>query len=264
MTSTTAEPTPAPDRDAISRLEEQREFLLRSLDDLDRERAAGDIAEEDYRALRDDYTARAAATIRAIEAGEITASTPPPSRPSARRRRLVVAAALAGFAVLAGLLVAGAAGERSPGEVATGDIPRTSSDLLVEARTLFNRGDLVPALEAYDAVLDLDSRNPEALAYRGFLLVTAGSEASARLGDEGDELVAQGVQLLDQSLREDPRYLDALIFRAMARLYVLEDPEAALDDVRAALEADPPPAMAPRLAALHADVEEALAGPQRP
>ena len=48
-------------------LEEQRDFLLRSLDDLERERDAGDIEPEDYRTLRDDYTARAAAVLRAID-----------------------------------------------------------------------------------------------------------------------------------------------------------------------------------------------------
>ena len=56
----------APDLPAEA-LEQEREFLLRSLDDLDRERAAGDMDEQDYRALRDGYTARAAAVLRALE-----------------------------------------------------------------------------------------------------------------------------------------------------------------------------------------------------
>jgi tetratricopeptide (TPR) repeat protein len=43
---------------------EDREHLLRSLDDLDRELAAGDINQHDYETLRADYTARAAASIR--------------------------------------------------------------------------------------------------------------------------------------------------------------------------------------------------------
>ena len=49
-------------------LEEQRDFLLRSLDDLEREHDAGDIDETDYLALRDDYTVRAAAVLRSLEA----------------------------------------------------------------------------------------------------------------------------------------------------------------------------------------------------
>jgi tetratricopeptide (TPR) repeat protein len=43
---------------------EEREHLLRSLDDLDREFAAGDIDQHDYETLRADYTSRAAAIIR--------------------------------------------------------------------------------------------------------------------------------------------------------------------------------------------------------
>ncbi len=38
--------------------EEERDFLLRSLDDLESERAAGNIDDETYQRLHDDYTAR--------------------------------------------------------------------------------------------------------------------------------------------------------------------------------------------------------------
>ena len=44
---------------------DQREFLLRSLEDLEREHDAGDLDDADYIALKDDYTARAAAALRA-------------------------------------------------------------------------------------------------------------------------------------------------------------------------------------------------------
>src|SRR5437773_2437915 len=54
------------DLDALAGLEEQRRFLLQSIRDLDREHAAGDLDEEDYRTLKDDYTARAAAVLRAL------------------------------------------------------------------------------------------------------------------------------------------------------------------------------------------------------
>jgi len=51
-------------------LEQERQFLLRSLADLDAEFAAGDIEEDDYHSLTDDYTARTAAVLKAIEAVE--------------------------------------------------------------------------------------------------------------------------------------------------------------------------------------------------
>ncbi|MGH9078049.1 MAG: hypothetical protein ACRDY0_11485 [Acidimicrobiales bacterium] len=55
--------------DAVGRdaLEEERDFLLRSLHDLEAERAAGDIDELDYRSLRDGYTSRAAAVLRRLD-----------------------------------------------------------------------------------------------------------------------------------------------------------------------------------------------------
>jgi hypothetical protein len=58
---------PAVDLDAdLDALQEERDFLIRSLKDLDAERDAGDIDEIDYRSLKDDYTARTAAVLRTI------------------------------------------------------------------------------------------------------------------------------------------------------------------------------------------------------
>ena len=58
------------DVDALADLEEQRRFLLQSLKDLDREREAGDIDDDDYRTLKDDYTARAAADGKGDDTGD--------------------------------------------------------------------------------------------------------------------------------------------------------------------------------------------------
>ena len=55
------------DPDELAALEEQRDFLLRSITDLDQEHAAGDLEDGDYQSLKDDYTARAAEVLRAIE-----------------------------------------------------------------------------------------------------------------------------------------------------------------------------------------------------
>ncbi len=54
----------AADREA---LEAERDFLLRSIADLDAEEAAGDLDHADHDTLRDDYVARAAAVLRALE-----------------------------------------------------------------------------------------------------------------------------------------------------------------------------------------------------
>ena len=65
-------PSPAPSRreldpDALAALEEERDFLLRSLRDLEREHDVGDVDDHDYEVLKDDYTARAATVLRSIE-----------------------------------------------------------------------------------------------------------------------------------------------------------------------------------------------------
>src|SRR5699024_2899460 len=54
------------DPDELAALEDERDFLLESLRDLDAEFESGDLDEEDHEALRDEYTARAAETLRAI------------------------------------------------------------------------------------------------------------------------------------------------------------------------------------------------------
>ncbi|MDQ1449531.1 MAG: hypothetical protein QOC79_2502, partial [Actinomycetota bacterium] len=50
-------------------LEAERDFLLRSLEDLDSELATGNIDPDTYRVLHDDYTARASAVIQSIADG---------------------------------------------------------------------------------------------------------------------------------------------------------------------------------------------------
>ena len=54
----------------MPKLEEEREFLLRSLDDLDREHGTGELTDQEYETLRDDYTRRAAAVVRVLNETE--------------------------------------------------------------------------------------------------------------------------------------------------------------------------------------------------
>src|SRR4029077_1457744 len=74
------------DPDALASLESERDFLLRSIADLETERDAGNLDDERYRALKDDYTARAAAVLRSIEAGR---DGRPPPPPVPRKRKLL-------------------------------------------------------------------------------------------------------------------------------------------------------------------------------
>src|SRR3954447_20002637 len=110
----------------MSDLLEERDFLLRSLRDLDAELAAGDIEEDDYLALKDEYTARAAAVIRALDEPEpATASALDAPGPLPRGSWKVPIAVLVvvGLALGAGWAVASSSGDRTAGQAITGNAP---------------------------------------------------------------------------------------------------------------------------------------------
>jgi hypothetical protein len=60
-------------------LEEERDFCLRSLRDLEAELAAGDLDQADYEALRDSYVARAATALRKLDGGDPAGDMAPAS-----------------------------------------------------------------------------------------------------------------------------------------------------------------------------------------
>ena len=237
------------DLDDLARLEEERVFLLRSLDDLERERAVGDMDDVDYTTLRDGYTARAAAVLRAIEAGR--ADLPP--RPPRRWGRIVaVAAVLVIASTAAGALVARSAGQREPGDTVTGDLPDTVNSDLAVARSLFTQGALRDSIEAFDRVLAVDPDNAEALTYRGWLLALVGSQ-----GGQAD-LIERGEASLDRAIEVAPDYADAQCFKAVVRFSMHEDAEGAKGPIDACIAADPPPEVRPLVDGLQAEIDAAL------
>lgn len=220
------------DPDDLARLEEERAFLLASLDDLERERAAGDLGEDDYTTLRDGYTARAAEVLRAIDAGR--AALPPPRRRLGRT--LAVVALVLVAAGVAGWMVARGAGTRQAGETLTGgDTAETVNENLALARSLSSRNDPLPAIEAFDRVLVVEPSNVEALTYRGWLLARVG------VGGQRPELVERGERSIDAAIAADPAYPDAQCFKAILRFRVAGDPVGARAPVDGCLAADPPP-----------------------
>jgi tetratricopeptide (TPR) repeat protein len=161
--------------DELAALEDERDFLLRSLDDLEGEHAVGDVDEHDYATLRDDYTARAARVIRTIEQHQARVADPEPR--AARWRRLAVAAGIVAFALLAGVLVAQAAGRRQAGETITGDIRETSRQQIDEANTLASQGKVPQAIALLDKVIDRSPDNVEAITYKGWAQYLSGQRA---------------------------------------------------------------------------------------
>jgi len=188
------------DPDALAELEREREFLLRSLDDLDAEYHAGDMDEVDYAGLNDDYTRRLAEVARSIES-EQTAFAQLDNKLSGKQRTVTIIAITA-VAIVAGLLLARASGFRSPADSVTGDIRQSSTGLLAEADTLTREGEWPEAIEVYNEVLDVSPGNAEALTYRGWL--------TARLGDN-----ESGLLDLVEAVQVDPELPDARVFAAI-------------------------------------------------
>jgi len=222
------------DPDALAELEERRGFLLRSLEDLEAERAAGDLTDDDYRTLHDDYTARAAEVLRSFDEGRAsTLGARPPVRRGRRLLAVVVVAAVAGSA---GLAVAAASGTRLPGDNITGDIRETPSGLLSQAAALAQGGEVAEALRLYDEVIAGDPDNVEALSERGLLLVSLASAT------QRPALAAQGRASIEQALTVDADNARALFYLGLALRLEGDDARAA-DAFTAALAADPPPAL---------------------
>lgn len=205
------------DPDALAALEEERDFLLRSLDDLDREHAAGDLDDDDYEALRDDYTARAAAALHAIDERRATiAAAQGPRRPW---RTVGIAVAVLVVAGLAGWGVARAAGQRTGTDQATGGVSQSLGQQLANCLIISQSSDEpVEVLECYDAILAEHPANVEALTYRGWFLVRLGVPDLAWPN-------------LSEAVALDPDYPDVRVFRAVAlnRMCRPEEAEAELE-----------------------------------
>ena len=218
---------------------EEREFLLRSLEDLEREHDAGDLDDADYLALRDDYTWRAAQAIRA----EHEATAPASSR---GRRGLVALAGVLLFAVVAGVLVAQASGRRDAGDAATGSVDQSVTEKLNEAGRCFSEGDADCAIELYDEVLEEQPANAEALTYKGWATYVL-------LGDTEEALT----MLIDAATahRDYPdvhAFLAVLFFRSG----LVQQASNELDRLDAL---EPPPDVLAQIEGLRAQVDAALA-----
>lgn len=225
---------------------DQRDFLLRSLEDLEAEHDAGDLDEHDYLALKDDYTARAAAVLRSIE------GSPRPPAVGRRRpvgRRALVALGVLAFAGVAGLLMAQASGRRDPGEFGSGSIRQSVTAKLNDAGQRFSEGDADGAIALYDEVLADQPTNAEALTYKGWALFTIVGDPEAALTSLLDAATAQ------------PDYPDVHAFLAVVffRSGLVEQADRELDRLDAL---DPPPDIAQLTDALRAQIDAALALPR--
>lgn len=214
-----------------TRFSDERDHLLASLDDLDAERAAGDLDELDYETLKDDYTARAAKLTRALDGAKVTRTKPERAPLKSRAAWIVSVVALAGFAAFAMVEFSGA---RGANETASGEIRLSTVSLLNDAATEFGQGNVDRAIELYGDVLEISPTNVEALTYRGWVQYQQGDVEAAR--SDFDEAVAF-----------DAEYADVRVFRSIVALDAGEYDAAAAEI--AAFDAANPTAVARNLVA---------------
>jgi hypothetical protein len=221
--------------DTRENLEDERDFLLRSLDDLDGELVAGNIDPDTYRVLHDDYTARASAVIQSLADGVDRHSPDAPRVPPLMR--LLTIGGIVVFAVLAAILLAHTIGQRNPGQEITGDsqsggTPTTSATTslsalqaaakaapksypaqIAYARSLWNAGAIPAAIQQYVVASRTDPTQPEPLAYAGGLTVSIlGQVTDAK---DQQTLLAQASRNLDQAIALDPTYPDSYAFKGV-------------------------------------------------
>lgn len=245
-------------------LERERDDLLRSLEDLEREFRAGDISESDYRELRAEYMRRTGVVLDHIsrESQDIGGERARHRAGSRLRRRLgssrakrVLIVALA-FWLIAGVAVAALhfAGVRLPGESATGSL--TLSEALVveqrlaQASTLAGMGQIAEAIAVYGQILVTVPDQRDALTYQGWLIRLSGISARSHA------VVASGDAELAKAVRVAPGYADARGLDGVALAEDAHDVPGAIVEIRAMAKDHPSPTL---VRALSVDVRKIYA-----
>jgi tetratricopeptide (TPR) repeat protein len=227
--------------DKARELQERRDFLLRSIDDLEREHDAGDLTDADFNLLHRDYSRRAADVLKELDSVGVPEPAEAPSELQvaiARKARLLRVFAWVGivaFAVLSGFAVASIAGLRTGKDSLTGSVKAAGANTTsAKVEQLVRTGrekmatDPVTAIKSFDEAVALDPTQVEALTYGGWLLRLV--SRSATDDSQRAELLKGAIERLDRAIDADPGYADARAFRGIIRFRDLDDPKAALED----------------------------------
>ncbi|NBQ03902.1 MAG: hypothetical protein EBU22_01210 [Actinobacteria bacterium] len=243
--------------DHLAQLNEQRDFLLNSLRDLESELNHGDIDDQDFESLRKDYVSRAAAVIKQIEnlnSESQSANTNLVPEKRNLTRTLVTVSLVVLVAVAAGWFVAQQSGQRLAGDSLAGSIEDSTATILSRARAT-NFVDPKAAIELYTQVLEVDPDNVEALTYRAWLLVLISRSA----GDEVRQLAfASASSDLERAIGLDPNYADAHCFLGIARFRLGNDAMGAKEQLSICAEKNPPAEVKGFVDSIVAEVDAAL------
>lgn len=222
-------------REAHEALEHERDFLLRSLDDLDSELVVGNIDPDTYRVLHDDYTARASAVIQSIADGVERAAPDGPRVPPLMR--VLTIGGVVVFAALAAVLLAHTVGQRHAGQEITGDAqagaqgtssttssaplaaakaaavaqPKSYAAQIAYARALLAVGAAPAATEQYLKAAALDPKQAEPLAYAGYLTAILSSSTNDKTARQ--QLIDAATADLNRAIAIDTTYPDSYAFQ---------------------------------------------------
>ena len=180
---------------------EQKEFLLKSLHELDQEFENGNLSLEDHEMLVRRYTRELA---NVTEAKKVVDSGSEPKK-GYRTKALVWSLGIVLLGAAAGITISQTSGARSSGESITGSIRKSVSSQISEAQMLLgNRDRWGEAIEIFDDVLETQPSNVEALTYRAWLNYQSGGEVSAQ------------IKAWEEVLFIEPGYSDALVFLSIS------------------------------------------------
>jgi tetratricopeptide (TPR) repeat protein len=214
-------------------LEVERDFLLRSLQDLDEEHRSGDVSDEDYARLHDSYTSRAAEVLRAIGAtepdadlgednatatgeGHEEAAAERAKKPVTRHRALLIGGVVSLLAGIAVAIVVSNTSTRLPGETATGGVSLSTQQTLQrelsQGETLEEEGQYSEALQLFQKVITQDSGNGVALSEAGWLEFEAGALGGSKASLQEGQATEERAVSVDPSLPAAHAYLGSMYF----------------------------------------------------
>jgi tetratricopeptide (TPR) repeat protein len=231
-------------------LHDEQQFLLSSLQDLEKERAAGDIEDNDYLTLREGYILRTAAVTRELQGIDVVI----PTEPSRLLRRLVSVAVVLAIAVGSGVWVARSAGQRLPGQSSSGGIVESTANLLSTARQI-NFTNPSTAIDLYTQVLKVEPDNAEALTYRSWLLSLGAREAE---GAVKQLAITTAVTDLLRAQQLDPDYPDPYCFLGIVYFRFLADASLARPQINRCNAMNPPVVVQSFVDAIAAEINASL------
>ena len=191
--------------------EKEKDFLLKSLDDLDSELAKGDLTEKDYAQLSRNYKRKL------IKLTKQETRSIKESKLQNVKKTWFTVAFLVVLALISGIAIANSSGERTGSETITGSIRKSTVTKLQEAQQLLSDSDKWDeAISIYDEVLQDQPSNAEALTYRAWLRYRAGEDSDPQIRDWREVRIlnpefADAIVFLTIALSDESRFSEALI-----------------------------------------------------